>query len=102
MHQQQLLREAARRLRRRSPPAQAHALTVFRRPILGASPRLSSAFELPAVVGALGYSLSPVQVICCYLIFAVAMSAALFQAAFKCKLLCYYAKGISWCWSARH
>ena len=42
--------------------AQAHALTVFRRPLLGASPRLSSAFELPAVVGALGYSLSPVQV----------------------------------------
>lgn len=45
-----------------SPPA--HALTVFRRPLLGASPRLSSAFELPAVVGALGYSLSPVQVRC--------------------------------------
>ena len=43
-------------------PAQANALTVFRRPMLGASPRLSSAFELPAVVGALGYSLSPVQV----------------------------------------
>ena len=34
---------------------------MFRRPLLGASPRLSSAFELP-VVGALGYSLSPVQV----------------------------------------
>ena len=44
-----------------SSPAASQALTVFRRPLLGASPRLSSAFELP-VVGALGYSLSPVQV----------------------------------------
>ena len=47
-----------------SSPRQPHALAVFRRPRLGASPRLSSAFELPAVVGALGYSLSPVQVSC--------------------------------------
>lgn len=45
-----------------SPPAHSHALTLFRRPALGASPCLSSAFEMPPVVGALGYSLSPVQV----------------------------------------
>ena len=50
-----------------SSPAQPQALAVFRRPLLGASPRLSSAFELPSVVGALGYSLSPVQVSCLFL-----------------------------------
>lgn len=43
-----------------SPAAVAPgALTVFRRPSIGASPR-SSAFDLPPP-GALGYSLSPVQ-----------------------------------------
>lgn len=40
--------------------AAAGALTVFRRPSAGASPH-SSAFDLPAAPGALGYSLSPVQ-----------------------------------------